>query len=86
MKTLPPLPNTTNPEWDARTQPIDAVGAKKLQDEARSKLVDGRSRVTQFNPIAIDVSDPNASLQMKLDSKTYPGQMVRKEPNKSVLG
>ena len=57
----------------------------RLRDEAANTVLIGNN-VPQFNAMPINVTDPNASLQMKLDSKTYPGQMVRKEPNKIIQG
>ena len=40
----------------------------------------------QFQTMAINVTDPNASLAMKVDAKTYPGQQLRKAPTKMVQG
>jgi hypothetical protein len=58
----------------------------KLQREAAETVIDETGRAPQFKPMAINVTDPNSSLAMKIDGKTYPGSQLRKEPTKLVQG
>jgi hypothetical protein len=60
--------------------------AGKAQSEAALTVIDEMNRAPQFEAIPINVTDSNASLAMKLDSKTYPGQAFRKTPTKIVQG
>lgn len=61
------------------------IEARKLQEDAATTVLMGLG-VPQFNQASINVTDPNSSLAMKLDNKTYPGQMLRKQPTKMVQG
>lgn len=60
--------------------------AQKDQQQARSTVLDRTEDVPQFSEISIDLTDPNSSLAMKVNAKTYPGKEYDKEPTKVVQG